>query len=71
MLQGLYSGHIEIWTPQKRAKNKDKSGQFDNFPAQAARKLTKSGQNGDIFEKFLYQKDCPNFFTRKSKIGTK
>ena len=46
---GLYSGQIEIWTSQKMAKNQDKSGQFNNFPAQAARKVTKSGQNRDRF----------------------
>ena len=57
------------------AKNRDKSGHFTNFPAQEARKLTKSGQ---ILRIFLHKKKAvpifsqgPLYLGRKSKIGTK
>ena len=35
------------------AQNRDKSGQFNNFSAQATRKLTKSEQNRDRFLAFF------------------
>ena len=69
--QGLYSGLKEIWTATKTAKNGDKSVQFNNFPAQAARKLTKSGQNRNRFYQFPTQISLSNFSTDNSKIGTK
>jgi hypothetical protein len=79
--QSLYSGQIEIWTTQKMAKNRDKSGQFNNFPAQAARKLTKSGRNRDrlylfpslkILSQFLSQGNLKSGQNRDNvpKIGT-
>jgi hypothetical protein len=63
VVQGLYSGQMEIWTATNTPKNRDKSGQFKKIPAQAARKLTKSGQNRDRIYKFSTQKVCPDFFT--------
>ena len=53
--QGLYSGQIEIWTATTTAKDRDKLGQFKNFQAQSARKLTKSGRNKVRFYKFPIQ----------------
>ena len=53
--QGLYSGLKEIWTATKTAKNGDKSVQFNNFPAQAARKLTNLDKIGTDFTNFLHK----------------
>ena len=42
--------------PQIQPKNGEKSGQFNNFPAQAARKLIKSGRNRVRFLQISYTK---------------
>ena len=66
-----------LYSARKITKNRDKMGQFNNFPAQATRKLTKSGQNRDRFHKFTTQKSlsqffhkCPLYLGRISKIRT-
>ena len=49
-----------------------KSGQFNNFTAQAARKLTKLGRNSDRFYKFPTQKKLSQLFLylrRKSGLN--
>ena len=40
---------------QNMAQNRFRSEQFNNFPAQTTRKLTKSGLNGNRFYKVLIQ----------------
>ena len=47
-------------------KYSQQSGQFNNFPAQATRKLTKSGRNMDIFYKFPKKISQSRFFVFKN-----
>ena len=51
----------------KYGKNGDKSGQFDNFQAKVARKLTKTVLKRDRFYKFQKQTDT-DFFIHKENI---
>ena len=53
-----------LYSARKITKNWDKMGQFNNFPAQATRKLTKSGQNRDRFHKFTTQKKSFTIFSQ-------
>jgi hypothetical protein len=63
------------------AKNRDKSGHFNNFPAQAARKLTKSGQilwisytrtkSGQFPQVSQIRDNVPNIGTTKSNASIK
>jgi hypothetical protein len=61
MIHHTTSGQIEIWTTAKMAKNGDKSGNFNNFPVQATKKLTQSGRNRDRLSlKGIVSSDVPN-----------
>ena len=62
---------MDIWTATNKAQNWDKWGQFNNFPAQPARKLTKSGRNRDIFYRFPTQTSLDSFYWPVHKFWNK